>query len=491
MTLPWLPLLLVASQPAAPVVERYAIVVGVNESVDDGVAPLDFADNDAARYAALLEGSAARVELLSVLDPETQARFPAQANRARAPTKAALTRALADTFAAMRAAEREGKEADLLFVYAGHGAVADDGDGYVSLLDGRFSRLDLFAEVIEPSPARFNHIVIDACSAYHLLHRGAGDVRAVRSLLARASLKGHPNTGALLATSRDRATHEWSRIEGGVFSHQILSALAGAADTDLDGALGYAEVGAFVEAANEGVEDRRARVDVFVHPPRLLLERPLWQRSPAAPVLSLAADDTGHFTVYDARGVAIAELNKSREQPTRISLLGRAPFAVQREDTTWLVEAPVSDEVMLSSLSASEATAQQRSGLSDALERGLFTVPFGASYVRGYRSRLGRDLTDDERAPVASATPAANPLGTAAAISAGVAAGAVVVTAAAGAAYGFAALSLEQGRGSFDGKTAERYQAAGNGALAVGVAAGAAAVALGTVSVGLWLWPRE
>src|SRR5688572_20181972 len=60
--------LLAWSSPADAAQRRYALVVGNSTSPTPGVRALEFADDDAARYAELLDGMADRVRLLTVLD---------------------------------------------------------------------------------------------------------------------------------------------------------------------------------------------------------------------------------------------------------------------------------------------------------------------------------------------------------------------------------------------------------------------------------------
>src|SRR5439155_7414185 len=115
--------------------------------------------------------------------------------------------------------------------------------------------------------------------AYFMVARrgaaSAKDVAAVKELLDSEALEGHPEVGALISGSREVETHEWSGLESGVFSHEIRSALLGAADADGDGVLRYSEIAAFVSAANEGLADPRAKVEVFARPPQVDLAHPV------------------------------------------------------------------------------------------------------------------------------------------------------------------------------------------------------------------------
>jgi hypothetical protein len=512
-----LSLLLAASVAAAPssvgqAPELHVVVVGVNDSLDQGVEPLSFADDDAARYAETLGRAAASLSVLTVLDAESQPLHPSVAMDARAPTSGELDRTLREVFSAIEQDRAEGKDADLVFVYVGHGAVGDDGEGYVNLLDEKLTRTALFERVIAKSPARFNHVIVDACSAYHLLNRGkkgAGALAAQR-LLQRTSLKGYPNTGVLLSTSSDVETHEWTRIRGGVFSHEVLSALSGAADVDGDSALLYQEVGAFIEAANAGVQDRRARIDFFIQPPKLFLDRPLVHTGDKGPRIALGKRDEGHFIVEDARGVVLAEVNKNPEQPLTLALVGEGPWRISRGDDAWMTRKSQTGRVRLASLRPVKdgSGLVARSAVSDALERGLFRQPFGRSYVSGYAARLRRDADDDAALVAAGSPSTSNPdavvldsypveddeggtsvvsvlLGVGALGVAVPALAATVVAAFGLGAMVWAEISLYNGFGQITGNEAQQLRYLGLAGLGVGVPAAVVALGSGALAAGL------
>src|ERR1041384_4480010 len=123
---------------AAPV-HRHVVVVGVNTSVDPTIAPLSYADDDAARDAETFAGSGS-LRVLSVLDAETQRVFPDVAATAHAPTRAEFDAAISGAFADIKA---DTSEADFVLVVVGHGGVDDGGEGYVSLLDAKLTRTSL------------------------------------------------------------------------------------------------------------------------------------------------------------------------------------------------------------------------------------------------------------------------------------------------------------------------------------------------------------
>jgi hypothetical protein len=152
-----------------------------------------------------------------------------------------------------------GRTPVLYFVFTGHGQRGPAGEGTVSLLDGAFTRTDLYKEVITPSTASFLHLIVDACDSYFFVNSrglpvGPAQTAAVTRHLASRELDRYPQVGVVLSTSTAQESHEWSAISSGVFSHQVRSALAGAADVNSDGRVEYSELTAFIAAASQGVE---------------------------------------------------------------------------------------------------------------------------------------------------------------------------------------------------------------------------------------------
>src|SRR6266700_5375906 len=84
----------------------YAIAIGNNAVPDSGspeIAPLRYADDDAAAFFTFARELGARAELLTDLDLDSQMRFPDLASRARAPTLKELRRAVEELQVDMRA----------------------------------------------------------------------------------------------------------------------------------------------------------------------------------------------------------------------------------------------------------------------------------------------------------------------------------------------------------------------------------------------------
>jgi hypothetical protein len=377
-----------SQDPQTP--RRYVVIVANNSSQDEGVGPLSYADDDGAKYFELFRRAGAEVKLLTVLDPAAQRRYTEAARAAVSPNRHELSAALDTFFVRIRADREAGRETHLFFVYAGHGNVGPNREGYVNLVDGPFRRSDLYREVLARSPATFNHLILDACHAYFLVQkRGdtsdkAGDFRsAVRDFLGTEELGHYPNTGVIFASSSEAETQEWSRWESGIFSHELRSALLGGADVNGDGGVSYAEAAAFVEAANTAVDIPRARLRVFYRPPALRADVALLEMSAygSAPVLVIDAEHAGRYHVEDGRGVRIADIHSSREHAARLVLVGTGPFFLRNADR----EAQVTPQgqVEVRELAFQPLAEGTRGGIEATFRKHLFEIPFGPGFFHG------------------------------------------------------------------------------------------------------------
>src|SRR5262249_47477151 len=80
---------------AEPAHATFALIIGVNQSVDVGVATLRYADDDAARYLDLFRSLGARTYVLTRPDDNTKRVHPQVVAEALSPTQVELRRALA------------------------------------------------------------------------------------------------------------------------------------------------------------------------------------------------------------------------------------------------------------------------------------------------------------------------------------------------------------------------------------------------------------
>ncbi|WAS95826.1 caspase family protein [Nannocystis punicea] len=404
-----------ATSPAAPA-RRFALVIGSNAAPDERTPGLRFADDDAARVAELLREAGVDVELVAEFDQDTQAVHGAQVAGLRPPTREGALQAHAALVARMKAARAAGAAVEYLVYFSGHGDIGPDGQGFLAMSEGtRLTRHDLFAGLLAGSPADYNHLVLDACQSEALvLSRGGsragwksdrveGDGQAVQKYLDGLHLDRFPNTGVLLASSADQQTHEWERYRGGIFTHELLSALRGAGDVNGDGRLEYSEVGAFVAAANSGVKDPRGRLRVVVRPPRRDVRRPLLAHELGGQrLLVFAAGDAHRYTVEDSRGVRLADLRRSGELPGYLRLPPGELFVVREREAAGegaqagaqrpeeaRVPANQSTAIAAARLKFAAAARGERGALDQALRGGLFTVPYGRGYYVGYTDRTG------------------------------------------------------------------------------------------------------
>ena len=386
-----------ASTPPVPAsAKSYAVIVATNTAYESTLTPLQYADDDGARYYELFSLATSKIDILSVFDARTQTVFPEIAAKTKVPRRENVLSSLDATFEAIRNDNKQGIQTNFYFIYVGHGSLGEDGEGSMHFLDSRFTRSDLFQQVISKSPASFNHVIIDACNAYLMVSR-RGDSsdanlraqNAVNAFLSRESLSSFPNTGVLVSTSKASEVHEWSRFEAGVFSHEVRSALAGAADVNLDGNITYPEVQAFVSAANAQVRNPKAKLDAFAMAPSMYLHAPLFSTKllSATTRLVIPPKMAGKYYLEDERGVRFADFNMSAEGPVTMTLVPSGRYFLRdSEDQELLL--PVDS---LASIDASQYKFQPVSSTyrgSEALtfQRDLFAIPFGRSYFEGYRA---------------------------------------------------------------------------------------------------------
>lgn len=386
-------LALAGAASAKPERSVYAVIVANNRSLDSARADLRFADDDGARYLELLAPQTTQAVLLSVFDAETHSRHPALAGQLQVPTRAALLATLDGVFQRMKTDQGAGKQTELLFVFTGHGKRGAAGEGTVTLWDGLFTRKDLYDEILAKAPADLIHLIIDACDSYFFVNaRGGlpvapGHGPSVQAHLDRRSLERFPHVGALLSTSSEQESHEWSAIGSGVFSHQVRSALSGAADVNADGRVEYSEVAAFVAAANHGIEDVRGRVNLWINPPALNRSAPLSDlraRSELAYVL-LPEPLEGRMWIEDVRGIRRVELNKQAGRAALLALPVASEYWIRTSSKEARFALP--DPGALADAGALSWTGWKlamRGAVQDSYDRRMFSTAYGRTFYAGF-----------------------------------------------------------------------------------------------------------
>jgi hypothetical protein len=309
-----------AQQPAG-----YALIVTNNRSQSTTRPDLHYADDDGVQYAELFGDllGPERVTLLTQLDAETAALRPQV--QARAPTHANLEIAVNQLAEQLRAAHAAGQHTVVYLVFAGHGDL-DRGQGYLDLVDGRLTAQQLEELAIAPLPADRIHLVMDSCNSYFLLNpRKPGGKRwqsrpdAPRDLLAK-----YPRVGAILSTSAEAVTYEWSEIQSGVFSYEVRAGLRGAADVNADGRITYAELSAFIGVANRPVVNDLYRPKVFAKAPAADQDGgdALLAQLPAASGrrLLLRGERDQRLTLRDPQGVRLMDIHREAGTPFTLVL---------------------------------------------------------------------------------------------------------------------------------------------------------------------------
>jgi hypothetical protein len=412
-----------ALAPAAARAELYVLSIGYNgvpaEATETVRTPLAYADDDAAAFFSFASSFSHAGALLTVFDAATAARYPTLADGVRPPTRAELVRAVATLRARVLADLQAGGNPVVAVFYSGHGFLTADGTPALALAEGALTQRVLYDEVIAALPARTVHLFVDACHAEAVvrprdLTAQVVDVSAADRLAdaARNTLARFPHVGAVIASTADAESHEWDRYGSGVFTHQLLSGLRGAADVNGDQRVEYSEMAAFLSAANREVPDPRARLKTLVVGPRLDPHAPLVDLAIARRVGRLRGQMAGLGAVHleDERGNRLADLRC--ESGFRIGLVLPAGEVIYlraeggREAVLRLGTGEIQD---VAQVAFNRASTRARGAVDGMLRRGLFAAAFGPAYYRGFVDRTDfvpvvftTASADEDRAPAPS-----------------------------------------------------------------------------------------
>jgi hypothetical protein len=392
---------LFALAPANAEVRRYVIAIGNNappaDATQEPLRALKYADDDAAAMVQLAQSFARAATLLTVLDAESQRRFPAAAAVARPPTLAELRRVLAEHRQRFEADRRAGHEPVLLFFFSGHGYRDRLRGPALALLDGPLTRELLYNEVLAPLGARFVHLFIDACHAEAMVRPKDGSAEIVdvpeaarQRWLDRETLARFPNVGAILATAAGDQAHEWNVLQNGVFTHLLLSGLRGAADVNGDRRIEYSELHAFLSAADRDLVDPRAKLRVQVRVPPLNERVALVDLRAAKGVGWAKEPPIGtRFHVESASGERLVTANAEAGFGMAFALPAGVPLFLRTPSAEAIFEVHEGGAVSLRALPRAPASIAPRGSIAAALDRGLFVTAYGPSYYRGFVDRAG------------------------------------------------------------------------------------------------------
>ncbi|HPS30285.1 MAG TPA: caspase family protein [bacterium] len=390
----------VNSDNSGNIPKRFVVIVGVNSSpANSSLEPLNFADDDAAKYFVIMKRYSEKTYLLTTPDSDTQKRFPQISGYAVVPSKDNLKNYLSKIYNEIAEVKKKGFSTDLMFIYSGHGIFLDDKEGALTLSDGVISRTELYDYVIKKSPADFNHLIIDSCNSYYMVNQRGGKeewkkqstgvVRsdAVRNFFSGYDLSSYPNTGVVLSTSSEADSHEWNRIRSGVFSHELLSGIIGAADVNEDGKIEYSEIKAFLDAANLKVNDTKEKLSIFVKPPAQDQRRALFilDGVSQSAILKIPRNIKGRFFIENSLGTRYFDMNKTDEQSVSIMLVPEKLYYLV-DNTNFLVykiENASHGEIFFSRLKAEKEGVKSKGISDDRLKAALFAQPYGISFYKG------------------------------------------------------------------------------------------------------------
>lgn len=377
----------------------YSLAIGYNglpPTADPELTPLRYADDDAAAFHEYAQAFARRSFLLAMLDRDTQARYPALAAVARAPSLADLKRTVAEIQGGLDAAVAAGEEPTVLIFYSGHGARAPGEQSALTFVDGLLTRDALYDEVLAPLQGRFLHLFVDACNAEAVVRPRDVDAKVVEPSAAdidaafqKSTLARFPRVGAVVASTAGAQAHEWDVYQAGIFTHEILSALRGAADVDGNRRIEYSELAAFLSAANRDVGDPRARPRTVVRPPSLDRRAAIVDLEDlrGAAFLEGRTDALGGFYVEDARGTRLIDMRAETAFRVSLAVPAGETLFVRNKHGQATVRLAAGERFALDRVQLADNDVRARGALESALRRGLFATTFGPGYYRGFVDR--------------------------------------------------------------------------------------------------------
>lgn len=389
----------------------FALIVSSNRGTSIAQPPLQYADDDGVRYLQLFAAATSADSdalLLTRFDDATRAAYSELENRARPPVLAELKAAVRELGQQVQRARERGESTALYFVFAGHGEVRE-GRGYLGLEDGAMDGDFIEHELIERIPADTTHVILDSCNSFFVINpRKPGGRRwATPDDMAFGFSARHPEVGVFLSTNTEEEVYEWSRLEAGVFSHEVRSGMRGAADVDSNGHVSYGELAGFVTRANQGIVRESLRPHLFYRGPKGARDATLFSVAKLrGNRLTLDPRQTRGW-VADARGERVLDLHKEPGPLTvvlpseqgELSLIATAPGSPDRMAQVYALRAEHGTVAMTTAPLELAARGERMFGE-------LFSQPYGrdayAAFGQAERAQpkavFGLSASDTERA---------------------------------------------------------------------------------------------
>ena len=378
-------------------VRSFALVIGNNAAPREkpDLPALRYADDDAARFASLIDRVTDDVVILSRLDTDTQRRFTGLAARTRPPSLLEVGLAVESLAKKLKAARADDVRTRVYIYFSGHGDYDSRGAPFLALEAGSLTQADLFETILPRLQADRVHLIVDACNAAAMVGtRGLFDeeteaetvpAREFEASLEGAKLDAFPHVGALLASTAGKAVHEWSRLESGVFTHEVLSGLQGAADINGDRIVEYSELLAFVSSANSMIVNEKARPSVVARPPVSDQRAPLIDLSETKDARWLVGrpGSLGRFFIELDSGLRYLDAHFTGDHQVAMLLPAGATAYVRTPSKEARIEG-TAERVRLESLVFSDRRLAQRGAIADSFQRNLFARAYGRPYYSGY-----------------------------------------------------------------------------------------------------------
>ncbi len=230
----------VFSQSEPTGLKRFAIFAGSNDGGSERVR-LEYAETDAlSMYEVLSEiGGLSDQNTIIINDPDSNV--------------------LLNAFAEMKTIiEREkinSRRTEFFFYYSGHS------DEMGILPDGELFKYSELRKEIDSMSTDVKVAVLDSCSSGSFTRLKGGVKKAPFLVDESVDTKGH---AFLTSSSENEAAQESDAIEGSFFTHYLISALRGAADSTLDGTVTLNEAYSF--AADETLARTTSSIAGAQHP---------------------------------------------------------------------------------------------------------------------------------------------------------------------------------------------------------------------------------
>jgi len=290
-------------------VHRVALLAGVNDG-GPGRPRLRFAASDAQAFGAVLRelGGLSESNVLSVMEGDRRR----------------MLSGLEQLSALARKARAQGTRVEAVVYYSGH----SDEQGL--LLRGERLEYAVLRRALDQVDADVKLVVLDSCASGALARR-KGLIRRPPFLQDEsARIRG---IAILTSSAEDEVSQESERLRGSFFTHNLISALRGAADADGDGRvtlgeayqLAYRETLSRTESTQGGVQHATYDMDLSGSGELVLTDL----RASAAGLV-LASGLEGRIFVRDTTGALAAEVTK--RGGARLELgLPRGRYSVRRE----------------------------------------------------------------------------------------------------------------------------------------------------------------